>query len=109
MSLNRLKLRVPTILLHADACQHGIGGFSLTLGQAWRFEIPTECRGHLSLNLLEFLASITTIATKAAVGNIRSNDCILSQLDSLTADYWLHYSGTWFQGLEKSTHLAISQ
>ena len=109
ISLNRLTLRVPTILLRADACQHGIGGFSLTSGRAWRFEIPTECRGHLSLNLLEYLASITTIATEAAVGNIRPDDCILSQLDSSTADYWLHRGGARFQGQEKSTHLAISR
>ena len=109
ISLNRLTLRVPTILLRADACQHGIGGFSLTTGQAWRWEIPMADRGKLSLNLLEYLASITTIAMEAAAGNIQPDACILSQLDSSTADYWLHRGGARFQGHEKSTHLAISR
>jgi hypothetical protein len=49
-------------------------------------------RGKLSLNLLEYLASITTIAMEAAAGNIQPDACILSQLDSSTADYWLQPS-----------------
>ena len=50
--------RVPTVILRADACPHGLGGYSLTSGQAWRFEIPPQYCGGLSLNLLEYLASL---------------------------------------------------
>ena len=46
---------------------------------------------------------------EAAAGNIQPDACILSQLDSSTADYWLHRGGARFQGHEKSTHLAISR
>ena len=66
--------------------------------------------GQLSLDLLEYLASITTIAIAAAAGEIHPDDCILSQLDSLTADYWFHRrGGACFHGPDKSTHLAISR
>mgnify|MGYP006168619179 FL=1 len=48
ISLNRLTLCALTVVLCADACQHGIGGFSLTSGSAWRWEIPTDSQGRLS-------------------------------------------------------------
>ena len=44
ISLNRLNLRIPTILLCTNACQHRISRFSLALGQAWRFEILTVAK-----------------------------------------------------------------
>jgi len=86
-----------------------IGGFSITSGRVWRWEIPPEHLGKFSLTLLEYLASITTIAIDAKAGNIPPDSCILSQLDSSTADYWLHRGGARFQGPEKATHLAISR
>ena len=38
LSLNLLNFRAPTILLQADACEHGVGGYSLHSGQAWPFD-----------------------------------------------------------------------
>ena len=58
---------------------------------------------------MEYLASIKTIAIDAEAGNIPPESFTLSQLDSSTADYWLHRGGARFQGPEKATHLGISR
>jgi hypothetical protein len=42
ISLNLISCRQPTRILRSDACIHGIGGYSLTSGIAWRWEIPLE-------------------------------------------------------------------
>ena len=38
--------------LLCNASEHGIKGYSLTLGQAWCFEIPENCLHHFSLNIV---------------------------------------------------------
>ena len=109
ISLNLLTLRVPTVILRADACPYGLGRYSLTSGQAWRFKIPPQYRGGLSLNLLEYLASVTTIIVEVEANQIRPEACLLSQLDNSMADYWLHRGGARFQGTEKAIHLDVSR
>ncbi len=94
--LNLLTLRVPSNFLRTDACEHGIGGFSLSLGAAWRFAIPSQYWGTLSLNLLEFLASAITIMVELLTQSRSNQACLLSQLNSTTADYWLHRGGAMF-------------
>jgi hypothetical protein len=107
-SINLLTFREPTVLLRADACEHGIGGYSLHSGRAWRFQLPVSLRGHLSLNLLEFIASAITIAVEIRWLGTKPEDCILSQLDSTTADFWLQRGGSQFKGVERAVHLTIS-
>jgi hypothetical protein len=58
ISLNILTIREPTTLYRADACKHGIGGFNVFHGRAWRFEISPDLQNRATLNVLEFLASI---------------------------------------------------
>jgi len=109
ISINLLTYRQPTTFLRADACEHGLGGISINSGAAWRFEIPPPLRGHLSLNLLEYLASAITIITAVAHDHIQPEACVLSQLDSTTADYWLRKGGTQFTGTERHIHLDVSR
>ena len=109
ISINLLTYRAPNIFLRADACEHGLGGLSLNSGLAWRFEIPANLRGNLSLNLLEYLASAITIVVTAHHDKIQPEDCVLSQLDSTTADYWLQKGGGQFKGAERAIHLEVSR
>jgi len=84
ISLNLLTLRVPSIIL------------------------PTALRGGISLNLLEYIASVVTITIEAEANLLQPEACVLSQLDSSTSDYWLHQGGARFQGPEKTIHLEVS-
>jgi len=40
IDLNLLTTREPNNILRTDACEHGLGGYSLKTGRAWRWEIP---------------------------------------------------------------------
>jgi len=52
ISVNLLVFRKPSLLYRSDASEFGIGGYNLTSGQAWRFELPVACRLWTSLNSL---------------------------------------------------------
>jgi len=58
IDLNLLTTREPNNILRTDACEHGLGGYSLKTGRAWRWEIPLHLRGRKSINFLEFLACV---------------------------------------------------
>lgn len=47
----------------SDAAEHGLGGYFILadIVFAWRFEIPPEWRGLLTLNLLEFVGAYWTL------------------------------------------------
>ncbi len=86
LSLKLLTLCTPTIVLLADACKHGLGGYLLSTGIAWWFCI-LSCHywGYLTLNLLEYIASAVTIAVALTFPHTASYNCVISQLDSTTA------------------------
>jgi hypothetical protein len=42
ISLDLLSFCQPTRILRSDACVHGIGGYSLTSGIGWHWEIPVD-------------------------------------------------------------------
>ena len=109
LSLNLLTLRTPTIALRADACEHGIGGYSLSSGIAWRWPLPEQFWGYLTLNLLEYIASAVAIAVEIWAHPPNKLSCILSQLDSTTADYWLLRGGSRFHRVERAIHLQVSR
>jgi hypothetical protein len=92
ISLNVLTFREPTTLYRADACKHGIGGFSVFHGRAWRFAIPPDLQNRATLNVLEFFASIVGPWIDLLEGNLPAFSCIWSQTDSTTADGWMHKS-----------------
>jgi hypothetical protein len=92
IDMNNLVFRHPTHVSRVDACEHGIGGYSLVTGQGWRFEIPVDLRLRASLNSLEHLASYTQLAFEAATTGIPPSSVILTGTDSTTAAGWLHHS-----------------
>jgi hypothetical protein len=89
LSLNNLSFRKPTIIYRSDASEFGIGGYNLTSGIAWHFELPVDCRLRTSLNSLEFLACMISIWIDAFYQVIDSESCLLSQTDSTSALGWL--------------------
>lgn len=92
ISINNLVFRKPTLLYRSDASEFGIGGYNLSSGKAWRFEIPESLRLRTSLNSLEFIACVITIWIDSIHKNIESESCILSQSDSSSATGWLRKS-----------------
>jgi hypothetical protein len=92
ISLNILTIREPTTLYRADACKHGIGGFNVFHGRAWRFAIPPDLQNRATLNVLEFFGSIIGPWVDLLEGRLPEFSCIWSQTDSTTADGWMHKS-----------------
>jgi hypothetical protein len=92
ISINNIVYRKPTKIYRSDASEFGLGGYNITSGEAWRFEIPIDCRLRTSLNSLEFIACMITIWVDILNNKIIQEDCILSQTDSTTANGWLRKS-----------------
>jgi hypothetical protein len=92
INMNALTFCHPTHVSRVDACEHGIGGYSLVTGQAWRFEIPIHLRLCTSFNSLEHLTSYIQLAFEAATTGIPSSSVILMGTNSTTAAGWLHSS-----------------
>ena len=92
ISLNLLTYRLPTHIGRSDACEHGIGGFSVTTGVAWRWEIPLHLRWRATLNSLEFLAAYVQLCMDIEVGKAPPGSCFLSQTDSTSTAGWLRKS-----------------
>jgi hypothetical protein len=92
VSLNNLSYRKATHIFRSDASLHGIGGYNIISGKAWRFQLPINCRLRTSLNSLEFIAALVTIWMNYLHGDITSESCILSQTDSTSATGWLKKS-----------------
>jgi hypothetical protein len=88
--MNLLCYRKPDVTCWSDASLTSIGGHDSN-GKAWRWEIPMNCRGRLTLNGLEYLASIITIHLYLS-SHESTFPCILSLLDSTSAIGWLHRS-----------------
>ena len=92
VSLNNLSFRNPSIVYRSDACLHGLGGYNIITGEAWRWELPISLRNRTSLNSLEFIAILINIWIDYINGNILPESCILSQSDSTSASGWLKKS-----------------
>jgi hypothetical protein len=43
LPMNNLTYRKPTHLYRSDASEFGLGGYNITSGDAWRYEIPLDC------------------------------------------------------------------
>ena len=57
ITINILTYHEPTHCYKADACEIGLGGYSLA-GCAWWWKIPTDLRNWASINLLELIVSL---------------------------------------------------
>jgi hypothetical protein len=92
ISMNNLVYRKPTHTIRSDSSLFGLGGYNTITGEAWRIELPLDCRLRTSLNSLEFLAAMISIWIENYNNNIPTESCILSQTDSTSAAGWLKKS-----------------
>ncbi|MGH7955273.1 MAG: hypothetical protein ACREOZ_04860, partial [Gloeomargaritales cyanobacterium] len=107
MSLNLLTYRVPTHVFRSDACEHGIGGYSLLSGKAWRWEIPQALHDRVSLNCLEFIAAVITIWVAILSEEVADGSCLYSQTDSTSAAGWMSESS--FDEHKQSAPMGVSR
>ena len=108
ININLLVSRVPDYVIRTDACEHGLGGFSLTTGRAWRYELPKDAQNQKSINFLEFLACITGIIISLHEGDGASGDCFLSLGDNTSSLGWLRKSN-FAADDEQGSHSALAR
>ena len=89
ISMNKLTYRNPTNLVVTDACPNGIGGLSITSGQAWRLKIEDH-HNRTSNNNYEFLAAVVGIWMSAEKNEIQEEGVVLALTDNSSAVGWLH-------------------
>ena len=87
VDINNITFTEPTETTFSDACEHGLGGYTNS-GLAWRYEIPSEFWGKLTINLLEFLAAAITI--NLSIDTTDEPQKVLAFTDSSSALDWLH-------------------
>lgn len=92
ISLNLISYREPTHVMRQDACEHGIGGVSLTSCFGWRWEIPHDLQGRATLNTLEFMAAYVSARMELALTTVDPLSIFLCQGDSTSATGWLKKS-----------------
>ena len=82
------------IHLYSDACQIGIGGYCVQSGNAWHWQLLEDLIDAVSINALEFAASVISIwmADDGSISNLAPLSCVLSSTDSTSAACWLHKS-----------------
>ena len=66
--INLLVYRTPDHIIRTDACEFGLGGYSLTTGLAWRWEVPLKDQQQKSTNFRELLACIAGIMLSIVKG-----------------------------------------
>ena len=91
LDMNTITFRLPTHVYFADACPHGLGGYSCQ-GFAWRFKIPTKLLGRASINMLEHMASTIGPWIDIINNRLRPSSCVLSMTDNTTSAGWLRKS-----------------
>jgi hypothetical protein len=108
VSMNTVVTQVPDCIYRNDACEYGLGGFSLKTGRAWRYEIPACFIGRRSINFLEFLAAVVSIMLGIFEGEIQRNDNILSATDNTCTQGWIAKSNFDEAG-DQAAHAALAQ
>lgn len=110
IDINLLVSRVPDRICRTDACEHGLGGFSLTTGRAWRWWIPRELRHLKSINFLEYLACIAGILLSLVEdADVASSDCYLSLGDNTSSLGWLRRSNFVKVEDDQSSHSGLAR
>ena len=92
VSMNTMVFRKPDHIYISDASEHGLGGFALNDGRAWRYIIPPNLRGRAHINLLEFIVQVVSIWIDNIDNKINKYDCLLAIGDNTTAAGWLKRS-----------------
>jgi hypothetical protein len=108
IDINLLVTRKPDWISRTDACEYGLGGYSLTTGRAWRWAIPPELQLRKSINFLEFLACVAEVLIAIPSDNIQPSDCLVSVGDNTTALGWIRKSN-FADAKEQTTHSALAR
>jgi hypothetical protein len=108
IDLNLLTTREPNNILWTDACEHGLGGYSLKTGWAWRWEIPLHLRGRKLINFLEFLACVVWNMLSIEEDNPAAGYCYLSAADNTSTMGWLRKSNFVTDG-DHAAHLGLAR
>jgi hypothetical protein len=108
IDLNLLITQEPNNILRTDACEHGLGGYPLKTGWAWRWEIPFHLRGRKLINFLEFLACVVGIMLSIEEDNPTAGYCYLSATDNTSAMGWLRKSNFVSDG-DHAAHLGLAR
>jgi hypothetical protein len=110
ISLNTLVRRMPDHIGRSDAFEGGIGGYDLSSGRAWRYQIQPEDQNQKSQNFLEYLACMTQLVCMLGGNNWRRDDCFLIVGDNTSALGWIRKSNfTPEKDPEQATHLALAR
>ena len=96
-------------ILRTNACEHGLGGYSLKTGRAWRWEIPLHLRGRKSINFLEFLACVVRIMLSIEEDNPAAGYCYLSATGNTSAMGRLRKSNFFSNGDHHAVHLGVAR
>ena len=108
IDINLLVYRTPDHIIRTDACEFGLGGYSLTTGLAWRWEVPLKDQQQKSINFLEFLACIAGIMLSIVKGEGAPGDCYLSLGDNTSSLGWLRKSN-FAADTEQASHSALAR
>ena len=94
ISINNIVFRKPNIHFYSDACQVGIGSCCVQSGKSWRWQLPGGLIDVVSINALEFAASVINIwiADDGPISDLAPLSCVTSSTDSTSAACWLHKS-----------------
>ena len=92
ININLLVYCMTNHIIHTDACEFGLGGYSLTTGFAWHWEVPPKDQQQKSINFLEFFACIMGIMLSIVKGEGAPGDCYLSLGDNTSLLEWLRKS-----------------
>jgi len=105
IGLNLLTTREPNNILRTDACEHGLGGYSLKTGRAWLWEIPLHLRGRKSIN---FLACVVGIMLSIEEDDPAAGYCYLSATDNTSVMGCLRKSNFVSDG-DHAAHLGLAR
>jgi hypothetical protein len=94
ISINRVVVRQPDIIIWSDSCPYGVGGYHLS-GRAWRIKIPeaSPLFGEKTINnYLEFLGMVIN-TWLVCLERPHDQLCILALGDSTSGIGWIFSSG----------------
>ena len=103
-SIMNITYSEPDIICWSDASEFGIGGFDHT-GLAWRWNIPSQFQKLVSINVLEFIAAVSTIMLSS--WNESKGKKFLAFTDNSSALGWLYKAS--FHPATKNHHDKIAR
>ena len=103
-SISNITYSLPDYICWSDASSYGLGGFNHE-GLAWQWEVPKDLVGRISINLLEFIASVVTIMI--SLNEKEKDSKILAFADNSSALGWLYKAS--FHPATQSSHDKVAR